>query len=104
MIKQFAIFKVKEKKSDISPDYIISIKLQDKYLTIGGGWIKDGKGCKYISCKLSDGYKELKGFSITRDTDSSLTEEEKEKLAAIKAGVETKKEVEKSIDIDSIPF
>lgn len=71
MIKQFAIFKAKEKKNPNSPDYNISVKVNDKYLTIGGAWLKDTKdGSKFFSCKLSDGYKDLSGFSITRDEKS----------------------------------
>lgn len=67
-MKQFSIFKAKEKKSPNSPDYNISLKVNDKYVTVGGCWLKDMKdGSKYFSCKLSDGYKDLKGFSITRD-------------------------------------
>lgn len=78
MIKQFSIFKVKEKKSPNSPDYSISLKVNDKYATVGGGWIKEMKdGSKYISCKLSDGYKDTKGFSIINDSDS-VGEETKE--------------------------
>ena len=69
MIKQFAIFKSKEKKNDKSPDYNISVKYNDKYVTIGGGWIKEGKSGKFISCKLSDGYKDIKGFSLALDGD-----------------------------------
>jgi len=68
MIKNFAIFKTKEKKNDNSPDYSISIKVGDKYQNVGGCWLKEGKnGSKYISCKLSDGYKNRKGFFITEE-------------------------------------
>ena len=66
-IKNFSIFKVNEKKNEKSPDYSISVKHNDKYVTIGGCWLKDGKSGKYFSCKLSDGYKEIRGFSITLD-------------------------------------
>jgi len=75
-IKQFAIFKAKEKKNPNSPDYNISIKSNDKFVTIGGCWLKDMKdGTKFFSCKLSDGYKELKGFSIVRDEEEVLAPE-----------------------------
>lgn len=83
MIKQFAIFKAKEKKNEKSPDYNISVKVGEKYLNVGGCWLKEGKGGKYFSCKLSDGYQDRKGFSITED--SGLTEEDKEAIKALKA-------------------
>jgi uncharacterized protein (DUF736 family) len=72
-MKNINIFKVKEKKTPNSPDYSMSVKDGDRYLTIGGCWLKDGKdGQKYFSCKLSDGYKDVKGFSVTRDTDTKV--------------------------------
>jgi len=37
MIKNFSIFKTKEKKTPNSPDYSISAKLNDKFITIGAG-------------------------------------------------------------------
>ena len=68
-MKNINIFKVKEKKTPNSPDYSMSVKDGDRYLTIGGCWLKDGKdGQEYFSCKLSDGYKDVKGFSVTRDS------------------------------------
>jgi len=68
MIKNFSIFKTKEKKTPNSPDYSISAKLNDKFITIGAGWIKEMKdGSKYISCKFSEGYKDMPSFSITKD-------------------------------------
>ena len=86
MIKQFAIFKAKEKKNEKSPDYNISVKHNDKYINIGGCWLKDGKAGKYFSCKLSDGYKDIRGFSLSLDNEA--------------VGEETKKEIESS----NIPF
>jgi len=67
-MKEFAIFKAKEKKNPKSPDYNITIKINDKFLTIGGAWLRETKtGEKFFSCKLSDSYKDMKGFSLTRD-------------------------------------
>ena len=105
MIKQFSIFKAKDKKSPNSPDYSISLKINDKYATVGGCWIKEMKdGSKYFSCKLSDGYKDMKGFSIIRDeANSTLTEEEKAKIVALRTGDIVKKAVAE-INADSIPF
>jgi len=69
MIKNFSLFKTKEKKKPNSPDYSITIKVNDKFITVGAGWIKEAKDkSKYLSCKLSDGYKDLAGFHIERDT------------------------------------
>lgn len=66
-MKNFSIFKVQEKKNPNSPDYTISMKYGDKYITVGGGWIKEGKSGKYISCKLSDTYKGVSSFSLKED-------------------------------------
>lgn len=67
-MKEFAIFKAKEKKNPKSPDYNITVKINDKFLTIGGAWLRETKtGEKFFSCKMSNGYKDFKGFSITRD-------------------------------------
>ena len=69
MIKNFSLFKTKEKKTPNSPDYSITIKVNDKFITVGAGWIKEAKDrSKYLSCKFSDGYKDLAGFHIERDT------------------------------------
>ena len=82
-MKNFSIFKAKEKKNPNSPDYNISLKVNDKYLTVGGCWLKEMKdGSKYFSCKLSDGYKETKGFSITRDEVVAENSTSKEEIKA----------------------
>lgn len=60
MNKQFAIFKNKDKKNEKSPDYNISFKVGEKYLNIGGCWLREGKQEKFFSCKLSNGYKDIK--------------------------------------------
>lgn len=105
MIKNFSIFKAKEKKNDKSPDYNISFKVNDKFVTAGGCWLKDGKGGKFISCKLSDGYKDLRGFSITSDEEvSSLSDEEKAKIVALRTGNTVKESVVDEIDVSNIPF
>ena len=43
MIKNFSLFKVKEKENPNSPDYLISIKVNDVFATVGAGWIKKTK-------------------------------------------------------------
>jgi uncharacterized protein (DUF736 family) len=69
MIKNFSLFKAKEKKTPNSPDYLISIKVNDVFATVGAGWIKKAKdNTSYLSCKLSDGYEKSKGFHIEVDT------------------------------------
>jgi uncharacterized protein (DUF736 family) len=54
-LTNFSIFKNTNKKEGSNqPDYTISAKIGDDYVSIGGGWIKDLKsGGKYISCKVS---------------------------------------------------
>lgn len=66
-MKDFAIFKVKERKSENSPEYVITLKVGDKYEYVGGCWVKEGKNGKFFSCKLSDAYQDRKGYSITPD-------------------------------------
>jgi uncharacterized protein (DUF736 family) len=108
-MKEFAIFKAKEKKNPKSPDYNVTVKINDKFLTIGGAWLRETKtGDKFFSCKLSDGYKDFKGFSITRDEEvSTLTEEEKAKIVALRTGNTVKevvKEVVEEWNANNIPF
>lgn len=66
MITSFAIFKA-EKKSEKSPDYTISAKIGEKYVTIGGAWIKDGTKGKFFSCQLSKPYNEKAGYHVEID-------------------------------------
>lgn len=106
MNKTFGIFKNKRKVAgDSKPDYNISMKVGDKYIDIGGAWLKEAKdGSKFFSCKLSNAYGERKGYQVVEDSVSTLTEEEKAKIQALKAGEQTKKEVVNDINPDSIPF
>ena len=39
---------------DNKPDYTVSMKDGEKYVNVGGGWIKESKGGKFISVKLDD--------------------------------------------------
>lgn len=67
-IKDFLIFKNKQKKHEKSPDYEITVKIDNKFIKIGGVWLRTGKnGDKFFSCKLSEGYKDISGFSLVRD-------------------------------------
>jgi hypothetical protein len=99
MSKNFNIFMVKEKKNDKSPDYNVTVKVGEKYVNIGGCWLKDGKGGKYFSCKLSDGFKGPKGerFGFSIEQDGVIA-----KANSVITGDETKKVVE--IDALDIPF
>ena len=63
MFKQFAIFK-NTKTNDKQPDYKLSAKIDDKYVEIGAGWIKDGTKGKFIAVKLSDEYQGKPGFVL----------------------------------------
>ena len=63
-IRNFAIFKNNEKKNDKQPNYTISVKVGEKYVTAGGAWLKEGKTGKFFSCKLSETYKDRLGFYI----------------------------------------
>jgi hypothetical protein len=67
MIKQFAIFKNTKKENEKQPDYTLSAKLDDVYVQIGAGWIKEGKSGKFIAVKMSDEFNGKAGFSISMD-------------------------------------
>ena len=66
-IRNFAIFKNNEKKNDKQPNYTISVKVGEKYVTAGGAWLKEGKSGKFFSCKLGESYKDRPGFYIEVD-------------------------------------
>lgn len=66
--KNFALFKVTDKKNDKAPDYKLSLKVGDRYEEVGVGWIKDGQNGKFISIKLSDEREwEYEGKTIRRN-------------------------------------
>lgn len=77
MIKNFACFKVGEKKNDSQPDYRLSAKVGDDYVDIGAGWVKEGKSGKFISFKLSDAYKENDGWALVKEGAVKKVEEVK---------------------------
>jgi uncharacterized protein (DUF736 family) len=84
MIKNFSIFKLKEQKNEKSPTHTISAKIGEEYVTIGCCWTKEGKGGKFLSCKLQDVYvdhtdntKTKKGFAIA---DEKLISKEDEDI------------------------
>lgn len=106
MIKNFNIFKVKEKRSESGPDYTLSANIGTKEAPvnaeIGAGWIKQGKNGSYISVKMSEAWSgtsktgepvERKGFVVAEDksTGSKLDELHKQADA-------------EGINPDDIPF
>lgn len=75
MIKNFSIFKSKPSDNEKAPTHTISANVGTKetpeYVNIGSCWTKEGKGGKFLSCKLQDVYvdhtdrtKTKKGFAI----------------------------------------
>jgi uncharacterized protein (DUF736 family) len=69
-MKEFCIFKATEKNNDKSPDYKITAKVGDKFVPIGAGWNRKTKGVpavSFISCKLSNPFKDFKGFHLEED-------------------------------------
>jgi uncharacterized protein (DUF736 family) len=89
MIKNFSIFKNKEVKNDKQPTHSISANVgtteNPEYVSIGACWTKEGKGGKFLSCKLQDVYvdhtdrtKIKKGFSIEEDKPVKMAKTEDE--------------------------
>ena len=74
-MKNFSIFKLKSSENEKYPTHTISFNVGTKenpeYITGGACWTKEGKGGKFLSCKLQDAYvnsadrtKTKKGFTI----------------------------------------
>lgn len=109
MNKNFSIFKAKEKKSDRSPDYNISLKVGEHYVNVGACWLKEGTAGKYFSCKLSDGYtskdgKQTKGFVIEQEkAGSTLTEQEAHAVKTAREKAEVKP-TEEDVNPLDVPF
>jgi len=58
-IKIFNLMKNTKKTADNQPDYRISFKADDTFVEGGACWKKQDKnGNTYLSCKLSDEYKD----------------------------------------------
>jgi uncharacterized protein (DUF736 family) len=67
-MKEFVIFKNTDKKSEKSPDYRLMMNIEGNWIEIGGGWNrKSGKGTNFISCRLSNQYKDRKGYNLIED-------------------------------------
>ena len=41
-------------EGDNKPEYNASMKIDDKFANVGGGWVKQGKSGEYISLRLED--------------------------------------------------
>jgi hypothetical protein len=62
MIKNFAILKNKNKKTDKHPDYLLSTKVNEEFIEIGAAYLKDTqRGEKYFSCSLKKEYQPPEG-------------------------------------------
>lgn len=92
MIKNFSIFKNKPSDNEKLPTHSISAKIGEEYVNIGACWTKEGKGGKFLSCKLQDVYvdhtdrtKTKKGFAIV-DEKSIKSGEEEEFVKLIENG------------------
>ncbi len=77
-INNFNCFRNSKKEAGSKqPDYYISTKIGEEFVTIGSGWVKAATdGSKFISFKLSDPYQDKPGFHITVDETIEAAEEE----------------------------
>lgn len=85
-IKNFSIFKNKPSDNEKLPTHSISANVGTKetpeYVTIGACWTKEGKGGKFLSCKLQDAFvdhtdrtKTKKGFAIVDESPQAVDED-----------------------------
>ena len=63
------LFKNQNKTSESHPDYTGTIKLQDGKDQQIAAWLKDGKGGKFLSLKLSDPYVKQESKAVAVDDD-----------------------------------
>lgn len=85
MLKDFNLFKNSRKEKPNHPDFIISIKVDDTYKEIGGAWMKESKGVKYLSCRLGSTNNYQTGYSLTSDVVPELGEVPIEEVPALSA-------------------
>ena len=81
---KFCNLQKNNKKTDVQPDYKISVNLgeeQVNYVEAGACWIKkDRKGNNFLSCKLSDAYADhtkgtaRKGFELKMEGETEVVE------------------------------
>lgn len=76
MIKNFSIFKAKQSDNPKLPTHVISTKIGEEYVNIGGCWTKDGKSGKYLSCKLADAWVDSKDNTKSRKSYVIVAEED----------------------------
>ena len=90
------LFKNTDKKSENQPDYRLVASEGDNLITVGAGWVKEGKQGKFVSMKLQDAREyEYEGVKKTAPG-----------FKVVKEEAETPKEaqVEMDIDTENIPF
>lgn len=64
-MKNFSIWKNDKKEKESEPDYRLTMKVDDKFVDIGAGWIKStSEGKKYISVSLSKAYNGKNGWKL----------------------------------------
>jgi len=87
-IKLFNLQKNTQKKDDKQPDYRISFKEKDTFIEGGACWKKQDKnGNTYLSCKLSDEWKDhtdatkfRRGWHLEADNGSKFAPDEQNDL------------------------
>lgn len=68
------IFKAEEKSNDKSPDFKLVAKINDKFTNVGAGWSRKTKeGKPFISLKLSNPFKDFKGYHLVEDENPTQT-------------------------------
>lgn len=103
-MKQFAIFKNTKKENDKQPDYKLSAKIDDVYVEVGAGWIKEGKTGKFIAVKLADNFNEKPGFTLEMEKSIQPNFEKDSKGVAMKSPAETVISADEDINPEDIPF
>lgn len=69
MSKEFLMFP-NNKKSEKEPDFKLSLKVGDSFVELGGAWKRvSSKGTPFLSVRLSNPYKERKGYHLEVDKD-----------------------------------
>lgn len=65
MITQFTCWKNTDKSNDKSPDYRLSVKINDKWVECGAGWLKKAGEKTYIAFSLSKSFQGRPGWELT---------------------------------------
>jgi len=74
--KNFSVFKAKPNENTKLPTHVLSMKIGEEFINIGGAWTKEATTGKFLSCKLADAWvnsndntKSRKGFVIVAEED-----------------------------------